>query len=207
MNFNVLLHKLEGIQTIDSIMNLLGVSRSSAYVYVSLLRKEGFVKTKYMSNKKRVYYISKKNRLGGTSYVEIINKYSPVKLAESETYKIYGRDVSFEETLIFAIKTKKIRFILASLVLFQHITDWRLLGDLARKNSVERFVGALYDMSRKIMKTRKMEGKFRNSILPSSKDTYTSVIEGLQSKDFKLVEDYWHVHLPFNKLDLEVYAS
>ncbi len=205
MNSAKLLSRLEGVHTIDSIMTKLGVSRATAYVYVSFLKKNNYVKVRMMSNKKRIYDISRRHQFGGESYVDIMNKYSPVKLSESEPYKIYGRAISLEETLIYAIKTKKLRFILASLSLFQHINNWKLLGELARKNHVERSVGILYDLARKFFKTRRMEGKFRNSILPSKDDKMVFMIDGLKSSYFKELETYWKVYLPFNKADMEDY--
>ena len=205
MDSQTLLKKIEGIQTIKSIMELLNVDKSKAIYYIYKLRKEGYVKTKAASDKSRIYYIYRKNKLGGTSYYEIINIYSPIKLAESTFYKIYGRKPSLEETLIFAIKTKKVRVITASLSLFKNIKNWTLLGKLARKNKVERSVGALYDLSRKIMKTKKMSEQLRKSILPKKNSKWAYMIEGFKSKDFISIEEIWKIRIPLNMADLEDY--
>src|SRR3989338_1872514 len=156
METEVLLKKLEGVQTIDSASNILKMSKEGAIYYIFRLRKEGYVKTKLLSNKKRVYNISFENRLKGTSYYEIINKYSPVKISTPKTYMMYGKEPSLEETIIYAIKTQSFRTILASLALFRKIDDWSNLYQLAKKNHIERQVGALYDVARKIMLTRRM---------------------------------------------------
>jgi len=200
-----LLNKLEGIQTIESIIEILKVNKKKATYYVYRLRKEGYVKTGAASNKKRIYHISRKNRLGGKSYYEIINAHSPIKLAESSFYKIYGREPSLEETLIFSIKTKRIRVITAALSLFKSINNWTLLGELARKNHVERSVGALYDVSRTIIKTRRMSKLLRNSLLPSKNAEFAEIIKGFRSKDFKDIEENWKIRIPLNKADLEDY--
>jgi hypothetical protein len=205
MDYQKLLKKIEGIQTIKTIMEILDVDKSKAIYYIHKLRKEGYVKTKAASDKSRIYYIYRKNKLGGTSYYEIINRYSPIKLAESSFYRIYGRDPSLEETLIFAIKTKKVRVIIASLSLFKHIKNWTLLGKLARKNKVERSVGGLYDISRKVIKTKKMSEQLRRSILPEKNSEYAYMIEGFKSKDFKDIEETWKIRIPLNKADLEEY--
>ncbi len=202
-----LVNKLEGIQNIESVMSILKIKKSTAIKLISLLRKAGYVKTKQTSKKKRVYYISMQNKIGGKSYYDIINNYSPIKLSEAEIYKIYGREPSLEETLIYAIKTRKLRVISAAISLFKHINNWVLLYDLARKNQAERKVGALYDLSRKFIKTRRMSKKFRNSSLPSKEDKYIYIIEDLESKDFKEIEKTWKVYLPFNLSDLEEYKN
>ncbi len=205
METEILLKKLEGVQTIDSASNILKTSKDKTIYYIFRLRKEGYVKTKRLSNNKRVYNISFENKLKGTSYFEIINKYSPVKIATPITYKIYGKDPSLEETLVYAIKTGSLRTILASLALFKKITNWSELYQLAKKNRIERQVGALYDLAKKIMRVRGMPDRFRNNALPKEEYNFEYTIPGLKSKDFKQVEETWKTYLPFNKNDLSDY--
>ena len=205
METEVLLKKLEGVQTIDSARNILKLSKDKTIYYLFRLRKEGYVKTKRLSNNKRVYNISFENKLKGTSYFEIINKYSPVKIATPIIYKIYGKDPSLEETLVYAIKTGSLRTILASLALFKKITNWSELYQLAKKNRIERQVGALYDLSKKFMRVRGMMDRFRNNALPKEDYNFEYTIPGLKSKDFKDIEETWKIYLPFNKNDLSDY--
>ena len=205
METEILLKKLEGVQTIDSASNILKTSKDKAVYYVFRLRKEGYVKTKRLSNNKRVYNISFENKLKGTSYFEIINKYSPVKIATPIIYKIYGKNPSLEETLVYAIKTGSLRTILASLALFKKITNWSELYQLAKKNRIERQVGALYDIAKKIMRVRRMPDRFRNNALPNKDYNFEYTIPGLMSKDFKNTEEIWKIYLPFNKNDLSDY--
>lgn len=205
MKTEVLLKKLEGVQTIDSARNLLKTDKGKAVYYLFRLRKEGYVKTRHLSDNKRVYDISFENKLKGTSYYEIINKHSPVKIASPITYKIYGKDPSLEEALVYAIKTGSLRTILASLALFRKITDWSQLYRLAKKNSIERQVGALYDLARKIMKVRSMPDRFRNNALPKKGRNFERIIPDLMSKDFRDIEEKWKVRLPFNRSDLSDY--
>lgn len=205
MKTEMLLKELEGIQTINSVRSILNINKKKAIYHIYRLRKKGYVKTKKLSNNKRVYSISFENRLKGTSYYEILNKISPVKISAPRIYKIYGKAPSFEETLIFAIKTQSLRIILASLALFKKIDNWPELYQLAKKNHIEKQVGALYDLSRKIMKTRRMTKKFRNTALPDKDAVFKYMIPGLKSKDFKEIEKIWRIYLPFNKKDLEDY--
>ena len=204
MKDKIILKKIEGIQTIQSIMDILNVSKEKAIYYVHRLRKKGYVKTKRLSDNKRVYNISFENRLKGSSYYEIINQNSPVKITASEVHLVYGKKPSLEETLVYAIKTKSLRTILASLALFKKISNWSELYSLAKENHIERHVGALYDLAREIMKTRRMTKRFRNNSLPK-KNNFKYIIEGLKSKDFKEIENRWKIYLPFNNADLEAY--
>ena len=205
METKLLLKKLDGIQTIDSASNILKTSKDKVIYYLFRLRKEGYVKTKRLSNNKRVYNISFENKLKGTSYFEIINKHSPVKIATPIIYKIYGKEPSLEETLVYVIKTGSLRTILASLALFKKITNWSELYQLAKKNRIERQVGALYDLAKKIMRVRRMPERFRNNALPSKEYNFEHTIPGLTSKDFKDIEEKWKIYLPFNKNDLSDY--
>lgn len=205
MDIKLVLRKVQGNQTIESVKTLLNVDKNKAIYYVHRLRKAGYVKTKKLSDNKRMYNISFENRLGGESYQDIINKNSPLKIMISEVHKIYGKKPSLEEPLVYAIKSKKLRIILASLALFKKIKNWGELYKLGKKNYVERQIGALYDLSRKIMRTRKMTKRFRNNSLPKQKEKFAYIIPGLRSKDFNEIEKTWKVYLPFNKADLEVY--
>ncbi len=205
MKESELLQKLNGIQTIESVMDILKVNKKVAIYYIHRLRRNKYVKTKRQSNNRRVYNISLDNKLGGKSYYDIINQYSPLKISTPVIYRIYGKEPSLEETLIYAIKTKSFRIILASLILFKKINNWVKLYHLAKENHIERQVGALYDLTRQIIKVRKMTNKFRNNVLPKKKYKFEYIISGLKSKDFIYLEKVWKIYLPFNKKDLEDY--
>ncbi len=205
MKTKILLKRLEGMQTIESVMDALNVSRKKAIYHIYRLRKKGYVKTKKMSNNKRVYSISFENKLGGSSYYEIINKNSPIKIATPKVYKIYGKEPSIEETLIYAIKTRSLRAILASLALFKKIDGWSELYRLAKSNNIERQAGALYDLARRFMKTRRIAKRFINNALPRKNEQFLYIIPSLKSKDFKDIEKKWKVYIPFNNEDMEAY--
>jgi hypothetical protein len=200
-----ILQKLAGIQTIESVMDILKVNKRMAIYYIHGLRKDGYVKTRRQSNNRRVYNISLDNKLGGKSYYDIINQYSPIKISTPVIHRIYGKEPSLEETLIYAIKTKSLRTILASMALFKKISNWVELYNLSKENHIERQVGALYDLARAIIKVRKMTPKFRNNALPKEEYTFEYVIPELKSKDFSEIEKVWKIYLPFNKKDLEEY--
>lgn len=207
MNTKELLKKLKGLQTIESIMSILNINRKKAIYHIHRLRKKGYVKTKRLSNKKRVYNISFENKLNGKSYEEIINQHSPIKIVTAELYKIYGKNLSLEETLVYAIKTQRFRTILASLALFGKIHNWSKLYQLAKKNNIKREVGVLYDVARQIIPVRKMAKRYLNNSLPQKGAKWEYIIPELKSEDFREIEKKWKIYIPFNKKDLEDYKK
>src|SRR3989338_10435536 len=202
-----LLKKLSGVQTIASVMSSLKVSRQKAIYHIYRLRKYGYVKTKKTSENKRVYYISFENKLKGASYADIINKYSPIKVSSLEDYKIYGKQPSPEEALVYAVKSRDFRLLLASLSLFRKIANWPRLYKLLKSNNLKRQAGALYDTAQRVMRTRKMAKRFRKNILPEKKERYEFIIERLKSEDFKDIEKLWRGYVAFYKKDLRTFRE
>ena len=204
MNIFELAQKLQGQQTITTIMKTAGVNRQKANYYVHKLRQKNYVKTKRLKNNNRLYSISFENRIGGVSYQEILNRHSSIKLAISNVHKIHGKEPFPEDVLIFALKSNSLRTLLASLSLFRKIHNWSYLYQKAKKEGITREVGALYDIARTVMKTRKITKRYLNNSLPKKEKT-KYIIKGLKSNDFQAIEKKWKVYLPFNKKDLEVY--
>ena len=203
MGYIKLARELEGIQTVETLENKMKINRAKAIYLIYRLRKSGYVKTKYTQNKKRVYYISPKNALGGTSYLEIINKYSPIKIAEDSIYRVYGREIKAEEAIVYAIKKKKVRFIIACLSLFRKVRDWPTLYKLAKNENIIRETAILYDIARLYLpKIPKMTKRFKNLATPKKTDKYKFIINGFKSKDFLELEKKWKVYVPLNKADL-----
>ncbi len=200
--------KLEGINTLEMARKKLNVRKSTAIKILSILRKEGFVETSGGGKKPRLYTISP-IRVAGKEHLglyDIINKYSKVKLFEPYKHKIMDRVLSIEEAIPMAIKEGNFRLTLASLGLFNFVKDWTKLNYFAKKYNVSKEVGALYDVARSYMKTRKMDKRTRKSLLKIKKRK-RFIIKYAKSKDFKDVEKIWNVYVPFNKADLERYKE
>ncbi len=202
MKLSELVNAIKGNQTIETIQNRLKCDRRRAIRAVMRLRKAGYVKTKRFNGNKRIYSISFENKLGGHSYIEVLNKNSPIKLAETTIHKVYGRELTIEETIIYAVKSRSPRLLLAALFLFRKPIDWNKLYALAKKERLERRIGALYDLARSCFRVRHMPDQFRTYAKKKGK-SFEYVIDGLTSYDFKQIENYWHIYLPFNKKDIE----
>lgn len=202
-----LLRKIGGVQTIAAIKSRLKIDKTKAIYLIYRLRKKGYVTTRQASDRSRIYFISQENVMGGHSYTGILNKYSPIKITSSEVYKIYGRDISVEETIIYAIKTHKFRYVLSSLALFKKINDWVELYGLAKKNNLVREFGALYGLVEiTFPKVKKINKLFLRFGLPKEKDNFTYIIPDIKSKDYTSIEKKWKVYIPFNKEDLREYG-
>ncbi|MBN1544362.1 hypothetical protein JW898_02765 [Candidatus Woesearchaeota archaeon] len=207
MKLDELEKKLEGIQTAKTVMETLNVDKAMAIYYVHRLRKAGYVKTMHGKGRMRVYRISPQNRVGGTSYYDIINKKSPIKVIPLKTHAIHGRTPTTEEALVYAVTTKSLRTILAAMSLFRRVNDWKELYRLAKSKNIEREVGALHELAKKtIGKVRHMPKRFMKNALPKRGENFKDIIDGLRSKEYEQIENNWKVHLPFSKKDLEEYA-
>ena len=203
-----LANELKGLQTVESIRNKLGISRKTAIKYAYLLRKQGFLVSSGGCKQPRWYRISttKKINIGNPGLYETINKYSPIKLTEPYEHRIIGKQLSVEEAIPRAVSKKEFRTILASLALFNHINSWSRLYFYAKKYNARKKIGALYELSRKIIKVRKIDKRTLKNLL-NAKEKERYIIQNLKSKDFQEIQKKWKVYLPFNKQDLMRYEE
>src|SRR3989344_8376183 len=156
-----ILWKLEGLQTVETVMEKLSITKQSAINLLSKLKKEQHVTVQGGGRLKRLYKITMRKQLPRVlGMFDIINKYSPhMKLAPWYDHQVHGR-YGPEEALIDAIQTENFRVILASLRLFNHIKDWPRLYKLAKERDCWPKVGALYDVARMFFRVRKMPVKY-----------------------------------------------
>lgn len=197
-----MLEKLEGRQTVESVMDITGIERESAINLLSRLKKEGYVKSSGGGRQKRIYTISlRKNAEEANGLFMIINKHSKIKVVPKFKHVVHGR-YSTEEALIDAIEINDFRVLLASLTLFNQIKNWKILYRLAKEKEYRKITGALYDFARKNIKTKKMPEKMYKLLL-ASKDKKTIEIP---SKKFHCPEIYekWKIRIPFSEADMEM---
>lgn len=200
--------KLEGINTLEMVMKNLKVQKSTAIKTLSLLRKEGFVETSGGGKQPRLYRISP-IRIAGKEHAglyDIINKYSKVKLFKPFEHKIMDRSLSVEEAIPMAVSEGNFRLVLASLGLFNFVKDWSKLCFYSKKYGVARRIGALYDVSRGIIKTRKMDNRTRKALL-NGKDESRFIVKPHKAKNFEGIGKLWKVYIPFNMADLMRYKE
>lgn len=204
MNIQELLEKTQGYSSIASLQQQLGVTRQQAVYLIHRLRKRGYVRTRYLQNKTRSYYISPQNAIRGTSYVDIINRHAPygLRLMPEKTFKIYGKTITPEETLIYALKQQNVRYVLASLGLFRTIRDWSTLYQQAKKENLVRPIAALHEIARKVIpKISRLPKRFENRAHPRKNDLFISLVPSFSSDYFQDIEKKWKVYLPINEAD------
>ena len=200
--------RLEGINTLKMVRENLNVQKSTAIKMLSLLRKEGFVETSGGGKKPRLYTISP-IRIAGKEHLglyDIINKYSKIKLFKPFEHKVMDRKLSIEEAIPMAVKEGNFRLVLAALGLFNYVKDWSRLCYYSKKYNVMRKVGALYEIARSYMKTRRMDERTKKSLL-KGKEKDKFIIKPIKAKDFKDIGKKWKVYIPFNKADLMRYKE
>lgn len=203
-----ILNKLEGLSTIELIAKKLNLKKSTAIKKIHELKKLGYVETSGGGKQPRLYRISriKTQKIGNPGLYDVINKNSPIKLVKPYEHRVVGRSISIEEAIVLAVKSENFRLILASLALFNKVKTWSKLYELAKRENVRRKTGALYELTRKIMRARKMDDKTQKLLL-SAKHEKKDIIAGMHSEDFKDIEKKWNVHIPFNYNDLRRYKE
>lgn len=194
-----LLKKLEGLQTIETIAETLNIKRTSALNLVSNLKKENYLTKTGGGKQKRIYKITtKKQRTREKGMFDIINKYSPMKINPWYDHQVHG-EYTVENTIIDAIKTESFRTILASLKLYNHITNWPKLYYLAKQNNIWQKVGALHEVAKTQFRVRKMPKKYLGKKIINWKQITT-----LKNRNnFPQIQITWRTTIPFNKKDLE----
>lgn len=205
MKQELILKKLEGMQTVETAAETLGIGRQSTINLLSKLKKEGHVKTGGGGHQKRIYTITqRKQRKRNPGMFDIINKYSPMKINPWYDHQVHGT-YKPEDAIIDAIETKSFRVILASLRLYNHITDWKRLYNKAKEKGVWQQVGALYDVARMFFRVRKMPNKYIGVRFRNKK----FIIRDYQGLDelFHIVEKKWNVGIPFKNQDFRKVIS
>jgi len=197
--------KLAGMQTAESAARALNIRKKTMINYISKLRKLGLVETTRGAGKKRLYRIyATRQPKKGTGLYAFISKNSKVKVIPRQEVYVYN-ELSIEKAIVKAIESRDFRIVLAALGLFSKVTNWPDLNKLAKKAHMQRKIGALYELAKKVMRVRHIDRRTLNS-LQTGKDCERYIIPNLKSKDFKSLEKRWKVYIPFNLKDLEEYA-
>lgn len=194
-----ILRKLEGLHTVETVAGALGIKRQSALNLISRLKREGYATTSGGGRMKRLYRISmKKQRKRDPGMFDIINKYSPMKLApwyDHQVHGVYGP----EEALVDAIQTESFRVILASMRLFNHITDWPKLYRLAKERDIWQKIEAVYEVCKRFIRVKKQPEVYEHKRAPYQQ---WRQLTQLRKKNFPDIAEKWHVYIPFNQKDM-----
>ena len=200
MDQEEVLRKIEGLQTIETVAESLNIKKQSALNLISKLKKQGYVATSGGRQQKRLYKITaRKQRKRDLGMFDIINRYSPMKLAPWYDHQVHGH-YGPEEALIDAIQTQSFRVILASLRLFNHITDWPKLYKLAKEKECWQKVGALYDVARLYFRINTMPLRYQNQKF--IKKQYLIKRYNTTEKKYNSIKNKWNVEIPLQAGDI-----
>ena len=196
---NMLL-KLEGLHTVGTAAAIAKLSRQSTINLLSKLKKEGYVTVSGGGKQPRLYKVTtRKQRPRSPGMFDIINKYSPMKLAPWYDHQVHGT-YGPEEALVDALQTQSFRAILASMRLFNHITDWPKLYRLANEKGVWVKLMALYDVARMFIRVKRMQDSYLHGKVQQGKwQAFTQ----LRKLNFPEIAMKWRVYIPFNPKDME----
>lgn len=195
--------KLNGYFTISDICKKLNMQRQSAIDYVSKLRKAGYVHRTIYTKPERTYLIRQYRKAAAQKgLTDVLNSLLPANFQLQEKYEQYvWGEYPPEKAFVDTLKTRKARFVLASIILFRKIKDWKLLFKYAKGN--RRKAGALYDLARREMpKIRRMDKRTYTALLKSPKESPYFVGKAEASADYLQISKKWGVFIPFSREDV-----
>lgn len=197
MDHEKMLIKLEGLHTAETVAETLGMKRQSAINLLSRLKKQGFVTTSG-GPKKHLYKITPYKQLPRQmGMFDLLNKHNPnFQINHWYDHQVHGT-YTVEDAILDAIDTQNFRAILATMRLFNAITNWPYLYNEAKKRGTWQKVGALYDVARLHMRVRRMP-----IVYAPHASAWFSLTQLRDRGNFPLIQEKWKVHIPFNVHDI-----
>lgn len=198
--------EIEGIHTVGTLAQERGISRRTAINYLSLLRKKGYVQ-QIKGGKKRLYKVSPLllRTEGNPGLEETINAHSPMKLAVPRLIRLKGRKLSVEDAIVEAVKTGDYRIIIAAIPLFNAVKDWLRLSRRSEEEQVSNRVGAMYELARTMVRTRRMDKRVMRRLQKQRKKQkrMAHLIKGVyKDREFQGIGKKWGVVIGLRKADL-----
>ena len=149
----------DGKYTIEKFASEYNLSRQSSLNLLSKLKKQGHVKTSGGGRQKRIYTVYKLPHKEPNGFYNTVNKYSKEKLVPQFEHYVYGNYTS-EHAIIDGIKIGDSRTKEATKYLFNHITSWKRLNDIAKKHNLRKQVLGLYIDALHSIKCKKMPKRY-----------------------------------------------
>lgn len=153
------MHIQEGKYTVETFAKKYQLQRQSAINLLSKLKQKGLVTTSGGGRQKRIYTITAKPQEKTNGFYDIVNKYSPEKLIPKFKHKVIGH-YTVEHAIIDGIQIGDVRTLQSTHHLFNHITNWKRLFDLAKQRNCTRQVYEEYKKARRKIKTRTMPKRY-----------------------------------------------
>jgi len=193
------MRRIEGLQTVATVQDALGLTRQSAINLLSKLRKAGHVTSSGGGRQPRLYKITRYKQLPRKrGMFDLLNACNPwFKLNPWYDHQVHGR-YTVEDAILDAIDTGSFRAILATLRCFNHIKNWPKLYREAKRRGTWNKVGALYDVARQHFRVRRMPARYRKHFEKSEEE----LIKGFKKTEYKAITEEWGVAIPFKSGDI-----
>lgn len=149
-----------GKYTVETFAETEQLTRQSALNKLSKLKHEGYATVSGGGSQKRIYTLHNKRQEPTNGFYTIINRYSPEKLVPKFKHYVVGK-YTIEHAIIDGIKIGDARTLEATQHLFRHITNWKRLFDLAKKEDLSPNVRHLYEQARHNTKVKQMPKRYR----------------------------------------------
>ncbi len=153
-------HMGPGKYTVETFAREEGITRQSALNKLSKLKREGYVTISGGGQQKRIYTLHKTPQQPANGFYAIVNKYAPEKLVPTFKHHVVG-NYTAEHAIIDGIKIGDARTLEATQHLFRHVTSWKRLFDLARKEELTTEVHALYNKARNNTRVKRMPKRYQ----------------------------------------------
>ncbi|MFH1181793.1 MAG: hypothetical protein V1702_02450 [Candidatus Woesearchaeota archaeon] len=149
----------EGKYTVEMFAEENKLGKQSAINKLSKLKKSGLVEVSGGGKQKRIYTIHKLPKRKTNGFYDMVNRYSPEKLQPRFEHYTDGR-YTVEHAMVDGIKIGDARTLEATAYLFRHVSNWKRLFSLAKKEKIENQVIGLYKKARTTMKIRRMPKRY-----------------------------------------------
>ena len=153
----------EGKYTVERFADEYNISRQSALNLLSKLKKKGYVRTSGGGKQKRIYSVYKLPKMKENGFYFIVNKYSKEKLIPQFEHYVHG-NYTVEHAIIDGIKIGDSRTREATKYLFNHVTNWKWLFDLAKKHNLKRDILNLYKSAKVSIKCKTMPQRYYKTL-------------------------------------------
>lgn len=198
MKSEEILRKLEGLHTLDTIVDVLRIKHSSALNLIARLRKEQHLTSSGGGKRKRLYKITmRKQRPRVMGMFDILNKNSQhMQLAPWYDHQVHGR-YTVEDAIVDAMLTRSFRVILVSLRSYPKVKNWVYLHRLAKDKGCWQEIGAMHDLARLYFRVKPISRK------PGTENLEWKKISRLDDrKNYPEIQSRWCVVIPFNEKDM-----
>ena len=126
---------------------------------MSKLKKQELVTISGGGKQKRIYTIHHLPKKKTNGFYDVVNKYSPEKLQPRFEHYVNGT-YTVEHAIIDGVRIGDTRTLEATKYLFKHVTNWKRLFNLARKEKIEKQVITLYKKARETIKCKRIPERY-----------------------------------------------